>query len=374
MAQETVEDLKKVIQDLELRLEIALMCAKQVWWEWDIPSGGLKTHAVKECILGYDLFAISNHQDFWFDAVPEEEREMIWQTLREHFDGKVEVWEVEHRYRDPNGDYKWVQEMGKVVSRNPDGSPLRMVGITQMIHDKKMKDQELKDKNDQLTAALKLKDIVLASASHDVKNTLNAGWSILQLLETESFGSTEEFSIIQSSLGQSIDLISSIHELARDDMTEAENYLIHIEDVIKESAKFHRFAAEEKNLDLNIEANEHHSVTLDGLGLRRILDNLLGNAIKFTDSGHITIADRSTDAEVIIEVSDTGSGIPQDQVHLLFVPFTKLSNCDEGSGLGLSICQQLAGKMGGAIRFEHNVPTGSVFTLSIPRSVGLEKV
>ncbi|MGJ8649930.1 MAG: sensor histidine kinase [Opitutaceae bacterium] len=367
MAQETVEDLKQVIQDLELRLEIALMCANQVWWEWDIPSGALKTHAVKDCILGYDLFAISHHQDFWFDAVPEEEREVVWRTLREHFDGKVEIWELEHRYRNPKGVYKWVLEMGKVVSWNSDGSPLRMVGITQAIHEKKMKDQELKEKNDQLTAALKLKDVVLASASHDVKNTLNAGWAMLQLLETESFGSTEEFSIIQSSLGQSIDLISSIHELASDEMSVAENYLINIEDVINESAKFHRFAAEEKNLDLNIEVNADHRVILDGLGLRRILDNLLGNAIKFTDSGRISIVDRSTEADVIIEVSDTGSGIPEDRVHLLFVPFTKLSDKIEGSGLGLSICERLAAKMDGSLTFQHNVPTGSVFTLSIPR-------
>lgn len=367
MAQETVEDLKKVIQDLELRLEIALMCANQVWWEWDIPSGALKTHAVKDCILGYDLDGICHHQDFWFDAVPEEEREMIWRTLREHFDGKAEVWEIEHRYRDPKGVYKWVLEMGKVVSRNEDGSPLRMVGITQRIHEKKMKDQELKDKNDQLTAALKLKDVVLASASHDVKNTLNAGWSMLQFVEEESFGSTEEFGVIQNSLRQSIDLISSIHELATDDITVAEHYSINIGNVISESAKFHRFAAEQKNLDISVEVHADHMATLDGLGLRRILDNLLGNAVKFTDNGHISIVDRSTENEIIIEVSDTGSGISEDKVHLLFVPFTKLSGSLEGSGLGLSICQSLAAKMGGSITFQHNVPTGSVFTLSIPR-------
>jgi signal transduction histidine kinase len=128
----------------------------------------------------------------------------VWQSLQEHLSGKTEMWAMEHQYRDPQGEYKWVLEAGKVITRNPDGSPLRMVGITQNIHEKKMRDLELKKKNEKLTAALKLKDVVLSAASHDMLNALNGGYGFAQILKEESIGQTEEFRLIEESLSQSV--------------------------------------------------------------------------------------------------------------------------------------------------------------------------
>lgn len=79
-----------------------------------------------------------------------------------------------------------------------------MVGITQNIHEKKMRDLELKKKNEKLTAALKLKDVVLSAASHDMLNALNGGYGFAQILKEESIGQTEEFRLIEESLSQSV--------------------------------------------------------------------------------------------------------------------------------------------------------------------------
>ncbi len=368
MATTTEAKLRGIIYDLEQRLEIALLCANQVWWEWDLPSGILKTHAIKDCILGYDLSKIRHHLDFWMDALPPEERAPVWQSLQEHLNGKTEMWVMEHQYRNPQGEYKWVLEAGKVITYNPDGSPLRMVGITQNIHDKKMQDLELRKQNEKLTAALKLKDVVLAAASHDMLNALNGGCAIAQLLKSESIGQTDEFHLIEESLSQSLKLVSSIHELAKGGLIELEYAPLDPSTIIHDSRDFHAPMAAGKNLELHVEAQAETSIITDRLALRRILDNLVGNAIKFTNSGHVSITDLSTTNTLIIEVSDSGCGIPPEQEHLLFTPFKKLTSKAEGSGLGMSICQDLVKRLSGTLTYRRNTPSGSIFRLEIPRA------
>ncbi|MGZ0707161.1 sensor histidine kinase [Coraliomargarita sp. W4R53] len=308
-----------------------------------------------------------HHLDFWMDALPPEEREPTWESLQEHLRGETEMWVMEHQYRDPHGEYKWVLEAGKLISHTSDGNPLRMVGITQNIHEKKMREQELKAKNEQLAEALKLKDILLATASHDVLNALASGWGMSQLLKEESIGQNEGFQIIEESLSQSRKLISSMHELAKGSLAEIEESEVEPMTIIYESRDFHRPLANEKGLELRVNAQEENSIVTDGLAIRRILDNLIGNAIKFTDSGHVTISDLSTQSKLVIEVSDSGTGIPPEKEHLLFIPFKKLTSATDGSGLGMSICQNLAKKLSGSISYRPNTPAGSVFRLEIPR-------
>ena len=82
---------------------------------------------------------------------------------------------------------------------------------------------------------------------------------------------------------------------------------------------------------------------------------------------YIAISDISNEDELIIEVKDSGCGIPKEQAHLLFTPFKKLNSSTEGSGLGMSICQNLASKLSGQISYSPNAPQGTIFRLSLPR-------
>ena len=368
MSTENEEKLKRTIHDLEQRLEIALLCANQVWWEWDLPTGILKTHAIKDCILGYDLTKIRHHMDFWMDALPPEEREAVQKSLQEHLDGKTEMWVMEHQYRDPSGEYKWVLEAGKVVDHRSDGSPLRMVGITQNIHEKKLREQAIREQNDELTESLKLKDMVLTTVSHDVLNTLTSGWGMAQLLQDQSIAQNKDFRMIEESLSQSIKLITSIHELAKGTHAKSNRQKVESSTTLNDIRNFHAPDAKNKGLSLQVEAQEGNTTTTDELALRRILDNLVGNAIKFTDAGHVSILDLSTETEFIIEVRDSGEGIPPEKAHLLFTPFEMLTSNKQGSGLGTSISRDLAKRLAGTLTYRANTPQGSVFRLAIPRA------
>lgn len=301
------------------------------------------------------------------DALPPEEREPVWRSLQEHLDGKTEMWAMEHRYKDPQGDYKWVLEAGKVVVRTTDGSALRMVGITQNIHDKKMQDEELKRKNESLTEALKLRDVVLAGASHDVKNALNSGLGLAELLSEEEIGKTEAFAVIKTSLEKSNELISKLHEISKGHLYEVYPHLVDIGSIIEDCRAFHALDAKNRHLELKTSILDGNFSMTDESIVRRIIDNLVGNAIKFTKSGYIAINDISDSDTVIVEVADTGPGIPPDRRDSLFVPFNKFTDESHGSGLGLSICRNLAEKLFGKVSYRPNTPSGSIFRLEIPR-------
>jgi signal transduction histidine kinase len=116
------------------------------------------------------------------------------------------------------------------------------------------------------------------------------------------------------------------------------------------------------------------TIRADGLRLRQVIRNLVGNAAKYTPHGEIAIRTAlrtgQNGSSVVIEVSDTGPGIPADQQALVFVPFVKLDGRSAGVGLGLDIARQLAVLHGGDIYLESVVGHGSTFTLEIPVQSG----
>ncbi len=107
-------------------------------------------------------------------------------------------------------------------------------------------------------------------------------------------------------------------------------------------------------------------IQADGLRVRQIVRNLVGNAAKYTTQGHIEISTTRQDATIRVSVQDTGPGIPEDQRDLVFVPFVKRDHRSPGVGLGLDIARQLARLHGGDIHLQSEVGQGSTFTMELP--------
>jgi signal transduction histidine kinase len=130
--------------------------------------------------------------------------------------------------------------------------------------------------------------------------------------------------------------------------------------------------ARAKQLDLRYARSDARlTVRGDSEKLQQILFNLFSNAIKFTDAGGRVTAQcmRLDDSRIAIEVTDTGCGIPADQLERVFEPFvqvdTKLTRASEGTGLGLAISRELARGMGGELAVRSALGAGSTFTLTL---------
>lgn len=219
--------------------------------------------------------------------------------------------------------------------------------------------------------------------SHDVKNPLGAADLQLQVLESGARGELtpeqrEGVAKARRSIRGAVALIDDLVGLAREEAgrIEVQYQPVDVRWTAREVAEAHRPEAEGKGLSLVVEAPaETPLLHTDYSRVRQILENLVTNAIKYTDEGRVAIrVHEHVDAGpsrpgrwIAIEVSDTGPGIPKEQHGLVFEEFTRLApEGKAGYGLGLAISRRIAEALAGAIELESEPGHGSTFTLWLP--------
>ena len=140
-----------------------------------------------------------------------------------------------------------------------------------------------------------------------------------------------------------------------------------IHKIIKENWSFYEKLAQSKNIRYSLISEvEGKAPYIDGQYLELILNNLISNAFKYTDEGSITVKVYEKTNELVVEVSDTGSGIPNEQQSIIFERFYQVDNEHIGSGIGLSLIQRLVELHHGTISLQSEVGKGSTFTVSLP--------
>lgn len=223
----------------------------------------------------------------------------------------------------------------------------------------------------------------LARMSHELRTPLNAVMGYAQILKMDNSMTPKQRSgldVIHSSGEHLLTLIVDILDLSRIEAGKAELKLAPVELLTRLQAAMDivRVMAVDKQIALNLELDPRLPLVVlaDEKRLSQILLNLLGNAVKFTHTGGVTLKVRSVrDADVQpghvllrFEVQDTGVGIAADQVERLFEPFEQAGSAEQrvaGTGLGLAISRQLVRMMGGEIRLETRLDEGSRFSFEI---------
>jgi signal transduction histidine kinase/CheY-like chemotaxis protein len=241
--------------------------------------------------------------------------------------------------------------------------------------------RRLEAARDEAERANRAKSNFLATMSHEIRTPMNGVLGMAQLLKRSSLTDNQ---------GQQIDtlihsgefLLSILNDILDASKIDAGRMEIRpapadLPLLLTQLAQFWGPRAAEKALalDLRIESNAPLHVEMDSLRVRQILFNLMGNALKFTDSGAVTIRVSGAPADdgrcdVHIAIADTGVGIPADALGGLFERFTQVDESAArrfgGTGLGLAICKQLSELMGGRIWVESVLGRGSTFHVVLP--------
>ncbi len=287
----------------------------------------------------------------------------------------------------------------ELFMRRKDGSDfwLNLIGYVQNVDDPqqgtiwiaedrsafKQAEEELRRANAELVVARdraevanRAKSEFLANMSHELRTPLNSVLGYAQLLvrdKTLSERQLRGLETIEQSGRHLLTLIDDILDLSRIEAGKFELHpgLVHLPAFLRLVADIIRVKAEQKDLmfDYQASADLPRAVSVDESRLRQVLLNLLGNAVKFTDRGTVSLSVRAIDsdaaaARVRFEVRDTGIGIAAQQAPRLFHPFEQvgaLARRTGGTGLGLAISRQLVRSMGGEIEFESTPGRGSAF-------------
>ncbi len=256
------------------------------------------------------------------------------------------------------------------------GAVSTFVDITQL----KQLQRELESRRREAEEASVRKTRFLAAASHDIRTPANAISLLAELLKrtTDNPAMAGEIPQLADELRNSatslVNLVSNILDVTRFDTDKIDLHETEfpLAALLEEEVRQVLPLAQAKNLDLDCDSAAGDVwLRADRIKLGRVLGNLLGNAIKFTDRGGVRCTSgRREDGSIFISVSDTGIGVSPENQTRIFDEFWQLSdpNRSKGSGLGLAISKRLIEAMGGDIKVQSVASQGSTFTVLLPRN------
>ena len=237
---------------------------------------------------------------------------------------------------------------------------------------------ELEMQKTQLTEASLLKTNFLSNMSHELRTPLNSVIALSGVLNRKLTNQIpqEEYSylkVIERNGKHLLELINDILDISRIEAGKEEIDIttFKIDELVADVTTMIHPQAKQKNIDLLYTTdNASLFMTSDAKKCRHILQNIIGNAVKFTEQGNVTVSVIHTHKKVEIQVKDTGIGIDEIHVPHIFDEFRQADGSTSrkfgGSGLGLAIAQKFAHLLGGTISVQSNLGEGSQFTISLP--------
>lgn len=381
-----VTKLKNYRENLELvnyKLSIAIEAADMVCWYYDIKND---LFSVKKMVAEYDSLTRKTHRRLVEDKnVPLETalmlvhtdfREQARELFRRLISGEIRRGHLEYQLSDLNiyndEEVSWEEMLAK-VEYDSEGNVIALDGVFMPITEQKLLEQSLRDALTAAEEANRLKSAFLANMSHEIRTPLNAiiGFSNLLInVETEE-EKREYIGIIENNNALLLKLINDIFDLAMIDaetleFNESRTSVNHIIDEIVTSARMRN-----RNKDVQFIASKglpQCYIVIAKHRLAQVLENLVNNSMKFTESGSITVGYEYEQKGNLLKffVRDTGIGIPKNKMKEIFHRFTKLNTFIQGSGLGLSICEMIVHKLGGRIWVDSEIDRGTCFWFTVP--------
>lgn len=303
-----------------------------------------------------------------------EDAEKMREALKSVKEGKQDIYHLQYRIKEGDGDYYWSDVYGTISERDDSGRPITLIGTAKNIDKQKKLEKELLDARLKAEESDRLKTAFIQNISHEVRTPLNAIVGFSEILPTIADPNEREelMRIIKENNAKLLQIFEDMMNIskveAHDEKAKLVKSYFDLVQLVQE--KTAKCSSQNTNAGLTVEfASEEQKVELftDKERVDYIVTHFLENAVKFTEQGHITAGiSLMAGVNVRIWVSDTGKGISSQDQEKIFDRFFKVDYFIQGAGLGLAVCRSYALSLGGNVGVESQLGHGSTFWLEIP--------
>jgi len=365
----------------EATLKLAMRAARIGLWDWNVQTGETHFSETFNTMHGYAPGELESHLSSWERICHPEDQPRAFEEAEKHIAGETPLFETEQRIRQKDGSWRWVRVVGEMVERDARGEPRRVVGVHVDI-------QELREAREKAERASRAKSEFLANMSHEIRTPMTAilGYSDLMASDTDIAQDAKEMAEMAKSIQSNAShLLSVINDIL--DVSKIEAGFLSVEQIetspiflIEEVASLLRPRAKSKGIELSLSyTSQIPSVIItDPTRVKQVLFNVIGNAIKFTEVGRVSLelGYDQTQAMLVVRVSDTGIGMTTSQVETVsrseaFMQ-ADMSTTRKfgGTGLGLKISRSLTQLLGGNIQITSTPGKGTKVDVRIHAAPG----
>ncbi|MDD2667602.1 PAS domain S-box protein [Zoogloea sp.] len=394
-----VEDISErkhselALENSEKQLRFVLQGSELGFWDWNIAAGKVDRNEQWAALLGYSHSEIQQTARQWTDFIHPDDRECAWNSINAVLEGRSSMHRLEYRMLHKDGSVRWILDQASVMQRDADGKPLRMCGTHTDITARKHNELELEQHRQHLQELVKAqtrdlrmakeaaetanvaKSAFLANMSHEIRTPLNAITGMAHILRRSGLNpeQTDKIEKIEVAGNHLLEILNAVLDLSKIEAGKftLDDAPVHVEALLGNIASMLGQKARSKGIRLHMETvSVPPNLYGDPTRLQQALLNYASNAIKFTETGHITLRVRQesqTDATVTLrfEIEDSGIGIAPDVLSKLFGAFEQADNSTTrkygGTGLGLAITRKIAEVMGGSADVISTEGKGSTF-------------
>ena len=377
------QQVERALRAREERLELALWGTDLGLWDWHIDEDAVVYDAQYEMMLGYATGEAPRGMHEWELSIHADDRAEAMRRLRDHLDGSSSPhYESTHRLRTADGGWKWIFDRGKVVARDEQGRPLRMVGTHRDV-------SEHHRLEEQLAQSQKMDAIgrLAGGVAHDFNNLLT---SILSAAEfageavPESSPAREDLAVVREAALRASQLTRQLLAFARKQVVAPR--VVSVNGLLLETERMlRRMVGEDVEIATRISADVW-PVKVDPAQLQQVLVNLAVNARAAMPRGgrlifetrNVRVTPEPGEARevapgewVLLSVSDSGSGMSSETMARIFEPFFTTKEAGRGTGLGLATVYGTVKQAGGHISVSSELGRGTRFDILLPRAEGV---
>ena len=367
-------ELEKVRQN-NVESEFVLKAMKLSTWHIDVPTKMLYVDADfrdnKGGLVGPPEFPVEDLTN----VIDRADAQRVWMAIDKICTGATPSYHEVYRVKLGKGAlYYWEESYGTIAARDVDGNPTRIVGTSMRIDAQKQMEADLIAARNKAEESDRLKTAFLANMGHEIRTPLNAivGFAdLLPVVESEE-DRNQLISEIQKNNYKLLNIIDGLVSMSKVE-AEAKSLVksqTNIVPVLQEIADYYSQMVDGTTLVLATQfPYPEIMMTTDVAKLKEIVNNLMQNAVKFTQQGSITLGfDLLQGEKLQLWVLDTGKGIADEHQQRIFERFFKVDEYVPGTGLGLSVAKSHAESLGGSIGVDSVLGSGSRFWVELPLS------